>query len=459
MPYTKKNFDDIMTDYKTELVSEIPNIKTTDGAEPIKHFRPIALSLESNYEQLDNVFDAGFVNYAVGNDLDLQGSNYYFPRRPATPAQVYLKFTGTLATSIPAGTAVQNDAGINETVYQFNTLTTQSHAFKTAVTFAFFNSNPDTITDSGNGFLTSGFLAGDKILVEGSASNDGVYTIDTVVAGTITLITTDALVAESAGASITITKLILAEAIEGGAVYNLASQTVTVIQSPIAGITNVTNPQDAFDGVDEEEDGDIFTPEKSDSELEVGETNVIDTATYRGRLINKLRNNTGKTTKAGYENTALTVAGVATATAYNFTTNPPLIYVSITTNTGTGIPSAGLIADVQTVLDLDSSKDPVDTPTAVAPTPITITIEYTLTIRTGFVLADVKTDIETRLLAFMLAQPAGKDIFLIELDNIVRDTDGIANGGNFVRVAPVADTIILSTEKGITTSGDITLNP
>lgn len=459
MPYTKKNFDDIMTDYKTELVAEIPNVKTSDGAEPIKHFRPIALGLEGNYEQLDNVRDAGLVNYSVGNDLDLIGSNYYFSRRPATPAQVYLKFTGTLATSIPAGTAVQNDAGINETVYQFNTLVTQLHAFKTATTFAFANLNPDTITDSGNGFLTSGFLAGDKILVEGSASNDGVYTIDTVVAGTITLITSDALVNESAGATVTITKLILAEAIEGGVVYNLAPLTIIVIQSPIAGITAVTNPQDAFDGVDEEEDGLIFTPEKSDSELEVGETNQVDTATYRGRLINKLRNNTGKTTKAGYENTALTVTGVATATAYNFTTNPPLIYVSITTNTGTGIPSVGLIADVQAVLDLDSSKDPVDTPTAVAPTPITITIEYALTIRTGFVLADVKTDIETRLLAFMLAQPSGKDIFLIELDNIVRDTDGIANGGNFVRVAPVADTIILSTEKGITTSGDITLTP
>lgn len=75
-----------------------------------------------------------------------------------------------------------------------------------AATIAFHDNDPsaDTITDSGNGFVDAGFVAGDKIVIYGSASNDGYYTIETVAAGTLTLIAEDELTDESAGDMITI---------------------------------------------------------------------------------------------------------------------------------------------------------------------------------------------------------------------------------------------------------------
>lgn len=54
-------------------------------------------------------------------------------------------------------------------------------------TITFVNSNPDTITDSGSGFVTAGFEAGDKVKVGGSGSNDTTYKIVSVAAGTLTL--------------------------------------------------------------------------------------------------------------------------------------------------------------------------------------------------------------------------------------------------------------------------------
>ena len=72
-------------------------------------------------------------------------------------------------------------------------------------TIAYNDANPDTITDSGNGFVNAGFVAGDVISVTGSTSNDGGYTISTVVAGTITLVTGDALTTEAAGDTTSIT--------------------------------------------------------------------------------------------------------------------------------------------------------------------------------------------------------------------------------------------------------------
>lgn len=75
-----------------------------------------------------------------------------------------------------------------------------------AATIAFNenNADSDTITDSANGFVTAGFQDGDNITVSGSASNNGTYTIASVTAGTITLLSRNDLVTEAAGATIKI---------------------------------------------------------------------------------------------------------------------------------------------------------------------------------------------------------------------------------------------------------------
>jgi hypothetical protein len=75
----------------------------------------------------------------------------------------------------------------------------------TAATVAFVDSNPDTITDSGSGFVAAGFKPG-KILISGAANavNNGNFTIASVAAGTLTLVGGDALTAEGAAATVTI---------------------------------------------------------------------------------------------------------------------------------------------------------------------------------------------------------------------------------------------------------------
>ena len=87
-----------------------------------------------------------------------------------------------------------------------------------------FNENtasPDTITDSANGFLVAGFQAGDQITVSGSASNDGSYVIDSVVAGTITLLAADDLATEAAGATV---KIIAPKTVPDGISINIKAK-------------------------------------------------------------------------------------------------------------------------------------------------------------------------------------------------------------------------------------------
>lgn len=125
------------------------------------------------------------------------------PVSAATPI-----FVGDNDGRVP--TQAENDAmiGTSGTPSSTNPYVTQNDttngAVQTATTIAFVNSNPDTITDSGNGFVTAGFQAGQTITVSGSTSNNNTFTIASVVAGTITLVAGDSLTAESAGATVTI---------------------------------------------------------------------------------------------------------------------------------------------------------------------------------------------------------------------------------------------------------------
>jgi hypothetical protein len=85
--------------------------------------------------------------------------------------------------------------------------TKDEYIYIDGATFAFNNADPDTITDSDSGFVDAGFESGHDVVVEGSESNDGEYTLDTVAAGTLTLDSADELTTEAAGESVTITRL------------------------------------------------------------------------------------------------------------------------------------------------------------------------------------------------------------------------------------------------------------
>ena len=61
-----------------------------------------------------------------------------------------------------------------------------------------------TITDSASGFVTAGFVAGQTLMIDGSTSNDGCYTIKTVEEGTITLADGQDLTTEAALAATTL---------------------------------------------------------------------------------------------------------------------------------------------------------------------------------------------------------------------------------------------------------------
>lgn len=73
----------------------------------------------------------------------------------------------------------------------------------TAATYAFADANPDTITSSVGGLLSK-YKAGQELVITGSTSNNKTVTVASLTDTVITLISTDELVDEAEGGSVTI---------------------------------------------------------------------------------------------------------------------------------------------------------------------------------------------------------------------------------------------------------------
>lgn len=89
--------------------------------------------------------------------------------------------------------------------YNSGSITVGGNATTGPKTYISFNPITKTIIRTSGSFITDGFVNGCNITVSGSTSNDGIYAVSTVAATVITLQSTETLVLEAAGATITIT--------------------------------------------------------------------------------------------------------------------------------------------------------------------------------------------------------------------------------------------------------------
>lgn len=181
------------------------------------------ISFEENGTTADTISDSGsgFGDYADGDVIKVSGST--------SNDGVYLIATATAAALTLDSSETLSDEAAAATV------TVQGGRYSvTASDIAFVDgsASADTITSVGADF--GSLNDGDLIIVSGSTSNDGVYRATTAVAATLTLVDSDSVSTEGAGASITI---------KGAEpVWKKSSETVTIEKS----MEITTKPQGGF---------------------------------------------------------------------------------------------------------------------------------------------------------------------------------------------------------------------
>lgn len=138
-------------------------------------------------DTLNRFIDMGF---CIGDHVKVSGST--------TSDGTYV------VSDVAAGTLSIPTASFPSTEAAGDTVTLTANSI-TANTIAFVDGagDPDTITDSGNGFVTAGFDDGDTISIIGSTSNNIGCIVSDVAAGVLT-VPTGTLTAEDAGDTVTI---------------------------------------------------------------------------------------------------------------------------------------------------------------------------------------------------------------------------------------------------------------
>jgi uncharacterized phage protein gp47/JayE len=164
-----------------------------------------------------------------------------------------------------------------------------------------------------------------------------------------------------------------------------------------------------------------------------GGTDVETNAELLARLLFTLRNPPCGGAAHDYYAWALGVPGVTAAYVYSNRRGLGTTDVIILT-TG-GLPSAGLVASVQSAIDL---VRPVQADfLAFGPTAVPVNIAAALTLTAGSVVATVRAAIDSALAAYFATLKPGDTAYLNRIRAIISDTPGVLD---FVLTAPVANT-------------------
>jgi len=161
-------------------------------------------------------------NYVTGDTLGQdQLKTYALANTKFTDCRCYLNTTDffmpdTAADSLAAFQVVDHSPGSADknAIFSFsgglvcNGQPSTFHIHTTSATLAITAGTPDTIMDSGSGFVTAGWKAGDTVILEGvteSADELKMRTVASVAAGVLTLSNTESdLTAQLAGTAFTI---------------------------------------------------------------------------------------------------------------------------------------------------------------------------------------------------------------------------------------------------------------
>ncbi|MBW2310538.1 MAG: Ig-like domain-containing protein [Deltaproteobacteria bacterium] len=120
-----------------------------------------------------------------------------------SPVVAFTDSYGEATSTFTSGSLSSDAEGV--TIYA-NVVVSNPTTIGPSSQIAFGDNNPDTITRAdGGSFTADGFSDGNQIKVSGSTSNDGFYTVQTATDDKLTLVASDSLVDEAAGASVTIT--------------------------------------------------------------------------------------------------------------------------------------------------------------------------------------------------------------------------------------------------------------
>jgi Baseplate J-like protein len=162
-PFTPQSYNQILQTLISYMSAQSDITDANIGAVCRTFFESISLVIDNSYFQLVNVLNAYYINTATGTDLDRRGTDFNLPRFLNSSAVTNVFFTGTVGTTVPAGTIVFVPASGNTQEIDFITqnsglvgqpisvvcLTTGSIGNVDATSIANIQNNPNSLLITG----------------------------------------------------------------------------------------------------------------------------------------------------------------------------------------------------------------------------------------------------------------------------------------------------------------------
>lgn len=212
---------------------------------------------------------------------------------------------------------------------------------------------------------------------------------------------------------------------------NLTSTTPLIIGSALPGIDSVTLTTDITNGLDTETDDAL-----------------------RARVLEAMQNPPGAGSPSDYQEWAMSVTGVASATPLPRNRGPGTVDVIIT-GTATVVPDATLIAAVQAVMDKNA---PADADVLVlGPTIVTVDSAVQVTLATGYTLAAVTPDVQTAVANYVNSVAAGGTVRNSWEVKAVLGVTGVDDCVVTLSVGGVAQTNVVLSSQQAAQSGNVTV--
>lgn len=472
--------EEIRNKILNKLIEQNPNINTAEESQFFMEADAIAEALFSIQVDAFALAEEAFIAFATGERLSNLGLERGIPRKLATNATGEVTFSravlDTINYPIPAGTEVSTQPDTEGNTVNFITteaaiiygqLSAPSNlALSTADTGGTLLDNTDfyyvvtavdglgqetTVSNEEN--ITTGTLGANtnsNTLTWDAVTNAVSYNIyvgstsgtETLLTNTVSAFyvhvsgagdgTTNPPVSNTTGATSVVVEV---EAKEAGADANVPAGAISRLVDAPAGVEEVANVQATAGGADEETDEE-----------------------YRARMQDAFifGASQSKTTATGYQQTALSVAGVETATVYNPNSgaNRNLFYIYITSSeTNTGLPSPTLITAVQEEVNKDENRSPNDLITVLSPTPINVNVTVQiLEYDVDYNESEVNDAVTINIQDYINQLSTGEDVRKVGVANAVHDTPGVLD---FTVFAPASNITISDTEKAI--AGTITI--
>lgn len=461
-----KDRDTIVADLIASWQARMPDVQVTPDSVIRIWIEVAAETIEGLMLANQLLHDDMFPQTASGLALQRYGDIYGRSMKGGTQATGTVRFTGSPGTFIQSGTVVASPSTTDDawgflttqgvTIPAVGTPTTPTAAdagagalpaglYEYAVSFTTtLGESPIGAISTGLSIAVSHNINLTAIPIGGPGTvgrkiyrriNGGTFALVTTLANNTATTFTDN-VTSLGGPPLTDSTAeqvdVAAAAEDVGTDYNVLANTITVISDTggTTGVSGVTNPA-------------AFT----------GGTNPEDIEAFRRALLDYIRNPQAGS-KSDLEIWAMSINGVESATAFpNDNLGTPTAGHATTRITGPGgtVPSAGVQA---TVLAYQQTKDLANITLHVGTfTPKTVNVTVTITLVSGYVLADVSASVQKAISDYISAAPVNGTVYLAGIMDAVFGLPGVAT---LVINSPATDTTSLATEKP--TPGTITVS-